>query len=101
MHLLWCHQWPDYIKQWLVIEDNPNSTITSSDLELAVGLLHLEAPTQAFDITEHTVLSKEDNISTTFWEQKGSTSLDKPHATSCSSSEYTNISTITSHSLQP
>ncbi|KAL7475425.1 hypothetical protein ACHAW6_001339, partial [Cyclotella cf. meneghiniana] len=62
--------WPDYIKQRLVIEDNPNGTITNSDLELAGGLLHLEALTQAFDITERTLLSKGDNLSTTFWEQK-------------------------------
>jgi len=62
------------------MEDNPNGTITNSDLELAGGLLHLEALTQAFDITERTVLSKGDNLSTTFWEQKGSTSSDKPPA---------------------
>eukprot|EP00804_Cyclotella_cryptica_P008354 CCRYP_018334-RA/>CCRYP_018334-RA protein AED:0.31 eAED:0.31 QI:0/0/0/1/0/0/2/0/417 len=78
--LLWRHQWPDYIKQRLVTEVNPNGTITNSDLELAGGLLHLEALTQAFDVTERTVLSKGDNLSTTFWEQKGSTSSDKPPA---------------------
>eukprot|EP00804_Cyclotella_cryptica_P010191 CCRYP_013818-RA/>CCRYP_013818-RA protein AED:0.30 eAED:0.39 QI:67/0/0/1/0/0/2/0/150 len=49
--LLWRHQWPDYIKQRLVTEVNPNGTITNSDLELAGGLLHLEALTQAFDVT--------------------------------------------------
>lgn len=78
--LLWRHEWPDYIKQRLVTEDNPNGTITNSDLELAGGLLHLEALTQAFDITERTILSKGDNLSTTFWERKGSTSSDKPPA---------------------
>eukprot|EP00804_Cyclotella_cryptica_P023818 CCRYP_011179-RA/>CCRYP_011179-RA protein AED:0.32 eAED:0.33 QI:0/0/0/1/0/0/2/0/551 len=78
--LLWCQQWPDYIKQRLVTEVNPNGTITNSDLVLAGGLLHLEALTQAFDITERTVLSKGDNFGTTFWEQKGSTSSDKPPA---------------------
>ena len=62
------------------MEDNPNGTITNSDLELAGGLMHLESLTQAFDITERTVLSKGDNLSTTFWEQKGSTSSDKPPA---------------------
>jgi hypothetical protein len=62
------------------MEDKPNGTITNSDLELAGGLLHLEALTQAFDITERTVLSKGDNLSTTFWERKGSTSSDKPPA---------------------
>ncbi|KAL7479655.1 hypothetical protein ACHAW6_005380 [Cyclotella cf. meneghiniana] len=51
----WHHQWPDYIKQQLVTEDNPNGTITNSDLELAGGMLHLEALTQRFDITKRTV----------------------------------------------
>ena len=50
------------------MEDNPNGTITNSDLELAGGLLHLEALTQAFDITKRTVLSEGDNLSATFWE---------------------------------
>eukprot|EP00804_Cyclotella_cryptica_P026952 CCRYP_014780-RA/>CCRYP_014780-RA protein AED:0.28 eAED:0.28 QI:0/0/0/1/0/0/2/0/187 len=57
----------------------PSATLVScSDLELAGGLFHLEALTQAFDITERTVSSKGDNLSTTFWEQKGITSSDKP-----------------------
>jgi hypothetical protein len=32
--LLWRHGWPDYIKQCLVTEDNPNGTITNSDWSL-------------------------------------------------------------------
>ena len=78
--LLWRYEWPDYIKNRLVSSDNPTGTISNSDLELAGGLLHLEALTQTFDITERTVLSKGDNLSTTFWERKGSTSSDKPPA---------------------
>jgi hypothetical protein len=89
----------DYIKHRLVTEDNPNGTITNSDLELAGGLLHLEALTQALDITERTVLSKGDNLSTTFWEQKGSTSSDKHPAYLLRPTEFTNVSTATPHSL--
>ena len=62
------------------MEDNPNGTITYSDLELAGDLLHLKALTQAFGITDCTVLSKGDNLSTTFWKRKVSTSSDKPPA---------------------
>ena len=78
--LLWRYEWPDFIKKRLVSSDNPSGTISNSDLELAGGLLHLEALTQTFDITERTVLSKGDNLSTTFWERKGSTSSNKPPA---------------------
>ena len=57
-----------HIVRRLVTDDNPQGTITNSDLELAGGLLHLDALTQCFDIRERTVLSKGDNLSTTFWE---------------------------------
>ena len=50
------------------------------DLELAGGLLHLDALSHCFDIRERTVLSKGDNLSTRFWERKGSTTSDKPPA---------------------
>eukprot|EP00984_Skeletonema_dohrnii_P027723 scaffold17355_cov90-Skeletonema_dohrnii-CCMP3373.AAC.1 len=49
--------------------DNPDGT-TNSDLELAGGLLQLEAIAQTFDVRERTVLSKGDNLNTTFWERK-------------------------------
>ena len=50
--------------------------ISKSGLKLAGGLLQLEALAQTFDIHEHIVLSKGDNLSTTFWEQEGSTTTD-------------------------
>ena len=78
--LAWQFQWPQHIVRCLVTDDNPRGTITNSDLELAGGLLHLDALTQCFDIRERTVLSKGDNLSTTFWERKGSTTSDKPPA---------------------
>ena len=66
--LAWRFKWPQHIVDRLVTDDNPRGTITNSDLELAGDLLHLDALTQCFDIRERTVLSKGDNLSTTFWE---------------------------------
>ena len=66
-------EWPADVSNDIVSSDNPTGTITNSDLELAGGLLHLEAAAQAFDIRERTILSKGDNLNTTFWERKGST----------------------------
>ena len=42
-----------------------------------MGLLHLEALAQTFDIREHTVLHKTDNLNTLFWQQAGSAAIDK------------------------
>ena len=75
--LLWRFQWPDYISKLLVTTDNPQGTITNSDLELAGGLLHLQALAQSCDIRERTVLSKTDNLATLFWQRKGSATTDK------------------------
>ncbi|KAL3808781.1 hypothetical protein ACHAXA_011404 [Cyclostephanos tholiformis] len=72
--LVWRHEWPPHITARLVTDTNPSGCITNSDLELAGGLLHLNALVQAFDVRERTVLSQGDNLSTTFWERKGSTS---------------------------
>ncbi|KAL3809642.1 hypothetical protein ACHAXA_003728, partial [Cyclostephanos tholiformis] len=72
--LVWRHEWPPHITARLVTDTNPSGCITNSDLELAGGLLHLDAIVQAFDVRERTVLSQGDNLSTTFWERKGSTS---------------------------
>jgi hypothetical protein len=78
--LVWWQQWPDFISSWMVTADNPHGSITDSDLELASGLLHIDALSQFFDIRERTVLSKRDNLSTTFWERRGSTSTNSPPA---------------------
>jgi hypothetical protein len=72
--LVWRHEWPPHITARLVTDTNPSGCITNSDLELAGGLLHLDDLVQAFDVHERTVLSQGDNLSTTFWERKGSTS---------------------------
>ena len=78
--LLWIYKWPSYIVNRLVTYKNPNGTISNSDLELVGGLLHLDVLCQCFNIRERTVLSKGDNLSTTFWERRGSTTSTKPPA---------------------
>jgi hypothetical protein len=88
--LVWRHRWPDFISSWLVTADNPHGSITNSDSELAGGLLHLDALSQCFDIWEQTVLSKGDNLSTTFWECCGSTFTNSPLRIFFASLECTN-----------
>ena len=78
--VIWRYKWPQVIVDKLVTSNNRSGTITNSDLELAGGLIQLEALCQSFDIRERTVLSKGDNLATTFWERKGSTTTDSAPA---------------------
>jgi len=78
--ILWRYKWPQFIVDWLITEQNPNGIISNSDLELAGGLLHLDVISHCFDVRERTILSKGDNLSTTFWEQNSSTTSIKPPA---------------------
>ena len=66
---MWRLRWPQLIADLLVTGANPDDTITNLDLELASGLLRLEALAQFFDISERTVLSKTNNINTLFWQR--------------------------------
>lgn len=75
--VVWRMEWPRHIIDRLVTSSNPGGSITNSDLELAGGLLHLEALAQTFDIRERTVLSKTDNLNTLYWQRKGSTTTSK------------------------
>ena len=75
--VLWRLKWPTFIADQLITSDNPQGSISISDLELAGGLIHLEALAQTFDIRERTVLSKTDNLATLFWQRKASTSSDR------------------------
>ena len=71
--VVWRVQWPEWVLDSLVSSDNPEGSITNSDLELAWGLIHFEAIAQTFDVRERTIVSKGYNLNTTFWERKGST----------------------------
>jgi hypothetical protein len=74
--VVWRIEWPDWVRKRLVSAENPDGDITNSDLECAGGLIQLEAIAQTFDVRERTVVSKGDNLNTTFWERKGSTTTD-------------------------
>lgn len=78
--LLWRVQWPKHISASLITDTNPHGSITIADLELAGGLLHLEAIAQSYDIRERTVLSNTDNMATLFWQRKASTTTTKAPA---------------------
>jgi hypothetical protein len=75
--LLWCYHWPQDIIAQLITAQNPNGTISISDLELAGGLLHLDVLCRHYNVRERTILSKTDNLATLFWQRKGSTTSDK------------------------
>ena len=70
--ILWRFEWPKEVQEQLITEANPHGTITNSELELAGGLLHLEAAAQCFDVRERTLLSRTDNLAALFWQRKGS-----------------------------
>ena len=74
--ILWRLPWPQWVRDELVTAENPDGTISNSDLELAGGLLQLECAAQTLDIRERTVVSRGDNLNTTFWERKGNTTSD-------------------------
>ena len=60
-------QWPPEVTSKLITQDNPNGTITNSNLEIAGGLLHLHATAQSYDVCERTLNNKTDNLATMFW----------------------------------
>ena len=74
---VWRLQWPEHIVNALITDKNPLGSISISDLELAGGLLHLDALAQAYDIRERTILSKTDNLATLYWQRKGSATTNK------------------------
>ena len=78
--ILWRTEWPEDIKKCLVSDQNPNGTITINDLELAGGLLHLDAAAQNFDVRERTILSRTDNQAALYWQRKASTTTTKSPA---------------------
>ena len=75
--ILWRFEWPKEVQEQLITEANPHGTITNSELELAGGLLHLEAAAQCFDVRERTLLSRTDNLAALFWQRKGSATTTK------------------------
>lgn len=71
--LLWREPFPEHINQAVVSWDNPNGSLTNSDLELAGTLGGLEVATSQFDLREQTISTLTDNTPALAWQQKGST----------------------------
>ena len=71
--VLWHIESPEYITRLLVSSKNPTGTITNSELELSGGIIHLEATAQTFDTRKRNIARKGNNLNTTFWERKDST----------------------------
>jgi len=72
--------WPKEVISQLITDKIPNGTITNSELELAGGLLHLQATVQSYNVRERTIDNKTDNLATMLWQRKGSASTDKAPA---------------------
>ena len=70
--IVWRLSFPSSIRAALVTANNPNGTITNSDLELAGSLLQNAAEAACLDIRERTILNFSDNTPTVFWQRKGS-----------------------------
>jgi hypothetical protein len=63
----------DMITSDLVSFENPQGTVTNSDLELAAGLVQNDVAAHSFYIRKRTIASGSDNIPTLAWQRKGST----------------------------
>ena len=76
--VLCCIELTYYITRLLVLSNNPTGTITNSYLDLSMGLICIEAISHTFNTRERTVVSKGDNLNTTLWGRKGSTTTNSP-----------------------
>ena len=96
---MWRLEWPQCVRDNLVSVENPDGTITHSDLDLAGGLLQLEAITQTFGIRERTVLSKEDTLNNTSGNAMAALRHSLSQRTSYACLDFTYDSTATATSL--
>jgi hypothetical protein len=77
---LWRAEFPDEIRQRLITHNNPNGSITNSDLELTGTVAHHDVITTNFGIAETTIGTAHDNYAAVIWNRKGSTSTTGPAA---------------------
>ena len=71
--ILWRCRFPPEVAATLITDDNPQGTITNSDLELAGQIAHLDVFAQNFQCAGQTVVPLGDNIPSVSWSHKGST----------------------------
>ena len=69
---LWRAPFPPEITADLVSDDNPDGSITNSDLELAGQIGHLDTFVQQYDAAGRTLVPLGDNIPNIAWSHKGS-----------------------------
>ena len=77
--IVWRTPVPADLQARLISDDNPNGTVTNSDLELAGTVLH-EAILTRYPLRECTILTGSDNKAAIAWRHKGSNSLAGPSA---------------------
>ena len=77
---VWRATFPDTIQQRLITLDNPNGSITNSDLELAGTVAHHDVIASKLDAAELTIGTAHDNYAAVIWNRKGSTSTTGPAA---------------------
>ena len=71
---LWRSRFPQAITDSLVSDDNPQGTVTNSDLELAGMIAHADTMVQQYDCAGRTLVPLGDNIPSVAWSLKGSVS---------------------------
>jgi hypothetical protein len=77
---LWRQAFPPEITTSLVTYENPQGTISNSDLELAGQVAHNDVLASLQNIDSVTVASYTDNTPALYWTKKGSTSTSIPAA---------------------
>ena len=77
---LWRVPFPDDIRACLVTFENPNGTITNSDLEMAATVGHNDVVAHKYNVAEITVQTGHDNVAALMWNRKGSTTTEGPAA---------------------
>ena len=77
---LWRQPFSKLIQDQLVSFNNPNGTITNSDLELCGNVAHHDVIAQLADIRERTIWTGSDNTANVYWQRKGSTTTTGPAA---------------------
>ena len=76
----WRYEWPPDISAALVSDDNPNGTITNSDLELAGTIAHEAVLAQVVSLRDTTVATLCDNTPAVNWRRRGSVTTSGPAA---------------------
>jgi hypothetical protein len=70
--LIWRIPFGPHIHRNLATQDNPNGTITNSDLELAATIMQHDVICHNYDVRELTIDTSTDNQAAQAWQQRGS-----------------------------